>query len=502
MRKSGILLPVFSLPGAYGIGTFSQEARDFIDFLKEAGQSCWQILPVGPTGSGDSPYQTFSTFAGNPYFISLEDLIGQGLLTAEECGEIALEGQEGAGRVDYGLLYERRGILLRRAYGRSRHAETDDFRRFCSDNAYWLPDYCLFMAVKGAHAGEGLDEWEDPIRRHEPEAVLAWTEHLREEIEYQGWLQYEFFRQWKALRAYAAERGISIIGDVPIYVSRDSADFWTHPDLFQLDGTGRLSAVAGCPPDGFSADGQVWGNPLYDWKRHEETGFDWWIRRIGQCRRLYDVIRLDHFRGFDQYFSIPAGDRTAAGGHWEQGPGMKLFEALRAACPDLTCIAEDLGYVTDSVRRLVQDSGFPGTRVLEFAFDSRDSSNRFSYMPYNCPPGSVMYTGTHDNETLAGWLSSILPEEKEEVMAFFAAGEGEEEVLVDRMVRTALASPSDLCVIPLQDYLGLGNEARINRPSTESGNWQWRLEKGLLTEALRDRIRSYTSLYGRLPAGE
>lgn len=498
MRKSGILLPIFSLPGAGGIGGFSREARDFIDFLQAAGQSCWQILPLGPTGYGDSPYQAFSTFAGNPYFISLEDLIERGLLTREECAERDL-GEDPA-RVDYGLLYENRWFLLRRAYERSGHAETDAFRRFCSENADWLPDYCLFMAVKQAHGGAPLEEWEDPIRLHAPEAVLAWTEHLRDEIEFIGWLQYEFFRQWEDLRAYAKKQGIAIIGDLPIYIAADSADFWAHPDLFSLDDKGRADKVAGCPPDGFSADGQLWGNPLYDWNRHKETGYAWWIRRVDHAKKLYDVIRLDHFRGFDQYYAIPAGDRTAAGGAWEDGPGMDLFRALKEAFPDLACIAEDLGYVTDSVRQLVLDAGFPDIRVLEFAFDSRDSTGRFDYMPYNCPKESVIYTGTHDNETLAGWLTSILPEELEEVRAYFAAEEEENEVLADRMIRAAMGCPSDLCIIPLQDWLGLGNEARINRPSEPSGNWQWRAVREDLSEALRQKILFYTRLYGRDPS--
>ena len=303
MRSSGILMPVFSLPGKYGIGCFSAEAYKFVDFLKEAKQSYWQILPLGPTGYGNSPYQSFSTFAGNPYLISLEDLIAQGLLTEQECD--AADFGDG-GEVDYGKLYLGRRDLLRKAYERSSHKETAEFAAFKKENEFWLGDYALFMAVKKAHAGVGLSSWEPNIRDYEPEAVQAWSEKMQDEIGYYEYLQFEFARQWKKLRDYASAQGIRIIGDIPIYVSADSADFWAHRELFQLDDRGRIRMIAGVPPDGFSATGQVWGNPLYDWAMHKETGYDWWIRRIAKCKELYDVIRIDHFRGFDEYFAIPA----------------------------------------------------------------------------------------------------------------------------------------------------------------------------------------------------
>ena len=499
-RQSGILFPVFSLPGKYGIGCFSEEARGFIDFLKEAGQSYWQILPLGPTGYGDSPYQAFSTFAGNPYFISLEALISQGLLSEDECTAQGLRSEDlgdYGSRIDYGLLYEKRWSLLRTAFGRSRHAGTKEYADFCRENEYWLEDYALFMAVKNAHGGAALEFWEEDIRTREESAMKRWKEKEQEEIDFYCYLQFEFMRQWKALKQYASGAGIEIIGDIPIYVSADSSDFWAHPDLFQVDERGRIRKVAGVPPDGFSADGQLWGNPLYDWPAHRESGYDWWIRRIGKCTKLYDVIRLDHFRGFDECFAVPAQDKTAANGHWEQGPGMSLFNALKEKYPDLRIIAEDLGYVTDTVRALVRDSGYPNMKVLEFAFDSRDSTGRFEYLPYNFQRNCVVYTGTHDNETLAGWLSSILPEEKAEAAEYFGVTSDETEEYVDKMVRAAMGSVADLCVIPLQDYLALDNRARINHPSTTGTNWTWRASKEMFSASLAQRIRRMTELYGR-----
>ena len=500
MRTSGVLLPVFSLPGKYGIGCFSKEAYQFVDYLAQAGRTYWQILPLGPTGYGDSPYQSFSTFAGNPYFISLEDLIGQGLLTEEECDAADFgDGKFGSCKeVDYGKLYHGRFDLLRKAYERSGHKETAEFAAFRADNAFWLPDYALFMAVKKAHGGVGLCDWEPAIRDYEPEAVRKWSLELQEEIGFQEYLQFEFARQWKKLRAYAAEKGIQIIGDIPIYVSEDSSDFWAHRELFQLDERGRIRMIAGVPPDGFSATGQVWGNPLYNWAVHKETGYDWWIRRIAKCRELYDVIRIDHFRGFDEYFAIPAGAETAAGGHWEKGPGIGLFDAIRAALGETPIIAEDLGYVTDTVRRLVRDTGFPNMKVLEFAFDSRDSSGAMEYLPYRYERGCVVYTGTHDNETLRGWIDSILPSERLAVCEYLDVRTDDPQEIVEKMIIAAFSSVADYCVIPLQDYLGLDNSARINKPSTHGCNWKWRVDAGDLSPALADRIRRLTELFGRM----
>ncbi len=508
-RSCGVLLPIFSLPGRYGIGCFSEEAYRFVDFLAKSGQTYWQILPVGPTGYGDSPYQSFSTFAGNPYFISLEELIRQGLLTEEECAEAGLDSENcrntagsgapgRAGReIDYGLLYSARIPLLRKAYGRSGHRETEEFRTFLSENDYWLPDYALFMAVKDAHGGAALDFWEEDIRGGDPAAKAAWLEKLSDEVGFYEYIQYEFLREWKALRTYASEQGIRIIGDIPIYVSADSSDFWAHRDLFMLDDRKRIRLVAGVPPDGFSADGQLWGNPLYDWERHAADGYDWWIRRIAKCRELYDVIRIDHFRGFDEFFAIPAEDTDAKNGRWEKGPGTALFDALREKFGETPIVAEDLGYVTDTVRKLVRDTGFPNMKVLEFAFDSRDSTGAAEYLPYRYQHNCAVYTGTHDNETVRGWIDSILPEELQLVKDYLDVRSDDPQEIVERMISAAHSSVADLCVIPMQDYLGLDNSARINHPSTQGTNWKWRLSGEELTEELAGRLLRLARLYGR-----
>lgn len=494
MRTSGVLLPIFSLPGKYGIGCFSKEAYAFIDFLKESGQRIWQILPLGPTSYGDSPYQSFSTFAGNPYFIDLEDLISQGLLTIEECEEADF-GSDPA-QIDYEKLYQGRFELLHLAYERSGINENPDFHRFREENAYWLRDYAIFMAVKKFFGDKSFDNWPEDIRLRWGFALDYYQEQLYFDIEFYEYLQFEFSRQWGRLRAYANENGIRIVGDIPIYVAADSADVWAHPELFQLNGDRSLAAVAGCPPDGFSATGQLWGNPLYDWNYHRSTGFDWWILRMQKCREMYDVVRIDHFRGFDEYYSIPADADTAMTGHWEKGPGMDLFWAIRDRLGSIDIIAEDLGYITDSVRALVRDSGFPNMKVLEFAFDARDSSGPMEYLPHNYGKNCVVYTGTHDNETLMEWLGKILPEEVAMVQEYVGQ-KCKGAKLCDALIRLAQASVADTCIIPIQDYLGLGAEARINKPSVIGINWKWRLEKKQLKPALSEKMLNYAKLYGR-----
>jgi len=385
MRESGILLAISSLPSEYGIGCFSREAYEFADRLSEAGQSYWQILPLGPVGYGDSPYQSFSTFGG----------------------------------VDYVLQYQRRYELLRKAYRNSRIEENEKFRAF-TEKTEWLQDYALFMALKEENGGRPWYEWEDPLKLRDPEALAAARERLKEGMGFCSFLQFEFYEEWMQLKDYANRKGIRIIGDIPIYVSPDSSDVWADPELFQLDEDRRQTASAGCPPDDFSATGQLWGNPLYNWDYHKKTGFAWWLKRLKNCFDIYDVMRIDHFRGFDEYFSIPAGAEDARSGHWEKGPGMDLFRKVSEAFPGREIIAEDLGYVTDSVRQLVKDSGYPGMKVLEFAFDSRDSGCAEDYLPHNYEKNSVVYTGTHDNETVTGWFSEGLkPEEKEAVRDYF-----------------------------------------------------------------------------------
>ena len=493
-RAAGILLPVSSLPSRYGIGCFSQSAYDFVDWLAGAGQTYWQILPLGPTGYGDSPYQSFSTFAGNPYFISLEALVTEGVLSREEC-DAADFGSSPA--VDYEKLYESRYPLLRKAYERSRISENGEYRRFVEENGWWLSDYALFMAVKGRFGGAPWCEWAEDIKLRRPNALDYYRRELYFDIEFQQYMQFQFFRQWKRLKEYAAGKGIRIIGDIPIYVSFDSVDVWARPELFQLKESGEPTAVAGCPPDGFSADGQLWGNPLYRWEVHQATGYEWWISRMRYCFDLYDVVRIDHFRGFDEYYSIPYGAKNAVGGHWEKGPGIGLFRRLEECLGRREGIAEDLGYVTDSVRQLVRDSGFPGMKVLEFAFDSRDSGSAGDYLPHNYPENSVVYTGTHDNETLAGWLYSITPEELRAARDYLCDHYTPKHRLCPAFLALALQSAARICVIPLQDYLGYDNKSRMNRPSTLGGNWTWRATEEELSGELREQVLAMTRRYGR-----
>lgn len=498
MRASGILLPIFSLPGEYGIGCFSKEAYRFVDFLEKAGQKYWQILPLGPTSYGDSPYQSFSTFAGNPYFIDLQELVKQKLITKARIAKADFGSNETD--IDYEKLYQNRFAILFEAYKKSNIAENEDFKKFCKKNVYWLEDYALFMAIKDSFGGVSFAEWPNDIRLREKSAMDRYKKDLAEQVEFYEFLQYEFDRQWTALKAYANEKGVEIIGDIPIYVAFDSSDVWAHPEMFQMDKKGNPKAVAGCPPDAFALTGQLWGNPLYDWKTHEATGFDWWIRRIKKCKELYDVIRIDHFRGFDEYYSIPAKDKTAEFGSWKKGPGMKLFSKIQAACPDTNIIAEDLGFITDTVRKLVSDSGYPNMKVLEFAFDSRGSGseNLSEYLPFFYTQNCVVYTGTHDNATLAGWVNQIKKNEIQNIRNYVAKPELTKKEIPDEIIRLAQSSVADWCIIPLQDYMGLGDEARINIPSTLGGNWRWRCRKDQLTKDLAKKILKGTQTYGRI----
>ena len=495
-RSAGILLSVTSLPGRYGIGCFSKSAYDFVDWLREAGQTCWQILPLGPTSYGDSPYQSFSTFAGNPYFISLEELTEEGVLTKKEC-QSADFGKR-ADDIDYEKIYKNRYPLLHKAYERSRISEDPDYVCFAEENRWWLADYALFMAVKERFGGAPWTEWAEDIRLRRDYAMDYYRRELYFDIEFQQYLQYKFFSQWKKLKAYANEKGIQIIGDIPIYVAMDSADAWAHPELFQLDERNMPAAVAGCPPDGFSATGQLWGNPLYRWEYHKSTGYDWWMSRMWFCFQMYDVVRIDHFRGFDEYYSIPYGEETAVNGHWEKGPGIDLFRCMEQRLGKHQVIAEDLGYVTDSVRKMVQESGFPGMKVLEFAFDSRDSGSASDYLPHNYAENSAAYTGTHDNETIAGWFRSITDEERQMARDYLCDQHTPAEELYKSFIALVMRSRSDLCIIPMQDYLGLNNQSRMNQPSTLGKNWKWRLVKGDLSDELKEEILAITRRYGRM----
>lgn len=492
MRRNGMLLPIASLPSPYGIGGFSKEAYEFIDLLEETGQKLWQILPLGPTSYGDSPYQSFSTFAGNPYFIDLDTLAEKGWLTKEACE--ASDYGDNESYIDYGRIYNSRFVLLKQAFLNSDILSDEKFTEFCKDNQHWLPDYALYMALKNQNDGKSWIEWEEEIRLRKPEAVECYKRELEEECNFYEFLQYEFHEQWTKVKEYAHEKGIQIVGDVPIYVAFDSADTWANPELFQLDEKNLPLGVAGCPPDAFSATGQLWGNPLYNWAYHKKTGYDWWLKRIAYCFDLYDIVRIDHFRGFDEYYSIPYGDETAVNGHWEKGPGMDLFNTVKEKLGELDIIAEDLGFLTESVFQLLKDSGYPGMKVLQFAFDPSEDSD---YLTYKYQRNCVVYTGTHDNDTTAGWFEKLSDGDKEVALRYMNSFYTPKEEQHWDLIALAMRSTADTCIIPVQDFLGLGSEARINMPSTLGDNWKWRMTKGAFSEELKEKICRMTKLYGR-----
>lgn len=493
MRASGVLLPIASLPSKYGIGTFSKYAYQFVDQLKEAGQKYWQILPLGPTGYGDSPYQSFSTFAGNPYLIDLETLIEEGYLTERECD--AYDFGEDEREIDYEKLYHARFQVLRKAFQNKQLMDSEDYNQFLADNSFWVEEYALFMAVKNHFGGVSWSEWEDEIRIRDEKALEYYRVLLKEEVEFFLFQQYHFFKQWRDLKHYANNKGIKIIGDIPIYVAFDSSDCWGNPELFQLDQDKKPVAVAGCPPDAFSCTGQLWGNPLYDWEYHKKTGYAWWEKRIAYCFKIYDVVRVDHFRGFDEYYSIPFGAKTAEFGKWEKGPGFEIFQRLGQKLGKMNIIAEDLGFLTEGVLKLVRDTGYPGMKILQFAFDSREESD---YLPHNYSKNCVVYTGTHDNDTLMGWYQTICKEDKQFAINYLNNADTVPEEIPWDYIRLAMASVAQLCIIPIQDYLCLGSEARINIPSTLGNNWKWRMLDGEVTKELKKRIFELTKLYGRL----
>lgn len=495
-RSAGILLPISSLPSKYGIGNFGKKAYEFVDWLKEAGQTYWQILPLVPTSYGDSPYQSFSTYAGNPYFIDLDALVEEGVLTQEEVD--AADFGDVADSIDYEKLYNERMPLLRKAYERSKISENEEYGRYMKENEWWLTDYALFMAVKGRFNGVAWTEWAEDIKLRYAYSMDYYRIELYYDIEFQQYLQFVFYKQWMKLKEYANEKGVLIIGDIPIYVAMDSADTWANPELFQLDKENVPLAVAGCPPDGFSETGQLWGNPLYRWDYHERTGYDWWMKRLSYCFKMYDVVRIDHFRGFDEYYSIPYGATTAIDGHWEKGPGMKLFNKMKEVLGTREVVAEDLGYMTDTVRKLVYDSGFPNMKVLEFAFDSRDTGSASDYLPHNYIENCVAYTGTHDNETIIGWLDSISKEEKMMAREYMCDYKTAQKNLHWSMICMIMRSRANLTMIPMQDYLGLDNKARLNQPSTVGKNWKWRVKEEQLSEELKLQIRKLTKMYGRI----
>lgn len=487
---------ITSLPSPCGVGTMGAAARRFVEFLRAAGQAWWQILPVCPTSYGDSPYQSFSTFAGNPYLIDLDDLAEEGLLERAEYA--GLNWGDDPLAVDYGLLYRQRLPVLRLACGRLRANPPAEFAVFCNQNAFWLEDYALFMALKEAHGGIPWTQWDPSLRDRNGLALARARQSLAEDVVFWKCVQFLFFGQWRKLKKYANQKGVGLIGDLPIYVSGDSVDVWAHPEQFQLDGEHRPVEVAGCPPDGFSADGQLWGNPLFDWDFMEADGYGWWIERIDYQCEIYDILRIDHFRGFDSYYAIPYGETTAQKGRWRQGPGIRLFQAVEAALGPRRIIAEDLGFLTPSVHALRDETGFPGMKVLQFAFDSRDGSGSV-YLPHNYPRNCVAYVGTHDNDTALGWLDSASRGDVAYAREYLRLNREEGEAW--GLLRAVWASVADTAVVQMQDLLGLGSEARMNTPSTVGKNWKWRAPAGFDSPELAQKLRRETELYGRLATG-
>lgn len=489
-RSSGILMPMSSLPSPYGIGTMGKAAYEFIDFLSEAGQKYWQLLPLGPTSYGDSPYASPSTFAGNPYYIDLDMLADEGLLDKSEPGKY-FWGDD-ASLTDYGAVYENRFKLLRMAFKRGKDSYAEELNAFRAENSSWIENYAAFMALKVKFGMKAWTQWPEDIRLRKPEALEKYTDELKEDIDFWAFTQFLFFRQWRKLRSYAREKEIGFIGDIPIYVAMDSADVWSEPKFFQLDDENKPTEVSGVPPDEFTADGQLWGNPLYDYEAMQKDGFGWWIRRIEGASRLYDVLRIDHFRGFESYWAVPYGDTTAAGGVWRKGPGMNLVGVLTSWFSNIEFIAEDLGYATPEVAKLLSDSRLPGMKVLQFAFDAHGDS---AYLPHCCAENSSCYIGTHDNDTVLGWLESMSPEDREFAREYMHITN--DEGWCRGMIRTGMATSSKLFVIQMQDILELPGTARMNTPGKPLGNWRWRMLPGAYSAETAVQIRKMTEIYRR-----
>lgn len=488
-RGSGILLHITSLPSPYGIGTFGREAYKFVDFLETAGQKYWQILPLGTTGYGDSPYQSFSAYAGNPYFIDFDLLVEEGVLRKEDFENIDFGDDDR--KVDYEKIFKNKMAVLRCAYENAKECIKDEILIFKQNNLDWIDEYSLYMTVKTCFDLKSWQEWNEDIRMRRPEAIKYYRENYEDEMNFWVYLQYEFFKQWNRLKEYVNSKGIKIIGDIPIYVAEDSADVWANSELFLLDNQYKPIKVSGCPPDAFSETGQLWGNPIYNWNVMEKKGFKWWIERIKANSKLYDITRIDHFRGFESYWEIPYGDETAINGRWVKGPGIKLFNAIKDDLGDIDIIAEDLGYLTEEVISFREETGFPGMKVLQFAFDTREESD---YLPHNYEKNCIVYTGTHDNDTVDGWFENANIDDVKHAIKYFNLKEEEHNW---GFIRGAWSSVANVAIAQIQDFLGLGSKARMNIPSTLGGNWLWRLKKDELDYELAERIYQITKLYGR-----
>lgn len=503
-REAGILMPVFSLPGDYGIGSFGKEAREFVDLLSETGNGIWQVLPMGPTGFRDSPYQSFSAFAGNPYFIDLEILEKEGLLSEADLAlerEAFLSSEE---KVDYGLVYERRYPLLRKAYENWKEmgGNPEELLAKCSRESF---DYCLFMAIKEHFEGKAWVHFPKAYRDKEDSVIEGFIEDNKDKIAFYAFMQWKYDLQWKALQDYAHEKGIKIFGDIPIYCAMDSAEVWGNRAMFDFHSAGNQTAeeegypgfVAGVPPDAFSLTGQLWGNPLYDWEAQKKDGYRFWCKRMDYCFNQFDLLRVDHFRGFEAYYAVPYGEETAVHGEWRKGPGKDLFEALQRHFQDKKpeIIAEDLGIITEEVRELMQETGYPGMKVLQFAFGSDYENVYLPHMYKN--DNSVIYTGTHDNDTLKHWFQSMGDEERNRIYHYLSRSHNDWNAMPELLIKTALASTSYLCIIPAADYLGLLSEGRINTPGTAMGNWQWRMKKGAFSEEKKRMMKDFLYCYGR-----
>ncbi|HKK96106.1 MAG TPA: 4-alpha-glucanotransferase [Anaerovoracaceae bacterium] len=489
-RSSGILMHITSLPGKYGIGDFGEEAYRFVDFLVKSKQKNWQILPLGVTGYGDSPYQCFSAFAGNPYFIDLNEFLERGFLKEQDLHDSFFGSNPY--KIDYSSLYKNKMLILKKAYKNGYEDVKEELHNFYREKEDWLRNFALFMSIKHHYNNESWIKWDEEYKEFDSEKVKAFEAEHQSDIFFWVFTQYYFLKQWKELKKYANDNGVNIIGDLPIYVSEDSADLWANSKLFKLNEDMKPITVAGVPPDAFSSTGQLWGNPIYNWKNMENNQYNWWVKRIKFSFELYDRLRIDHFRGFESYWEVEYGAENAINGKWVKGPGMKLFNRIKEELGDLDIIAEDLGFLTEEVYQLIKNSGFPGMKVLQFAFDPREESD---YLPHNYNQNSVVYTGTHDNETTVGWFDSIAKEDFLYAVRYLKLNY--DEGLHWGFVRGAWSSVSNLAVAPMQDFLGLNNSARMNKPSTNKGNWTWRVDKRKLTDELALKIANLTQLYKR-----